>query len=283
MVYTFDIVDIKEYIASGILESVALGLASEQEQQEVRCLSKIYPEIQEEFVRIQQRTEAFFMEQAVAPKPEIKTVIMESIRKEKQLNTGLEAVPTPKIIALNPKQSNPWRMMAAASIVLALGLGALLIVNRSKVADMNTQLSSMEKEQAKNEQLVQALAMEQQHLREVQEVLSDENTHTIMMKGTAMEPDATVKIMWSKGMKKAVMHAEKIAPPPSNMQYQLWAIVDGKPMSVGVFTYDEVDQMTTPFDVGMSNVAAFAITLEKMGGSPTPTLEKMVVMGTTNS
>jgi anti-sigma-K factor RskA len=283
MVYTFDIVDIKEYIASGILESVALGLASEQEQQEVRCLSKIYPEIQEEFVRIQQRTEAFFMEQAVAPKPEVKTVIMESIRKEKQLNPGSEAVPTPKIIALNPKQSNPWRMMAAASIVLALGLGALLIVNRSKVADMNTQLSSMEKEQAKNEQLVQALAMEQQHLREVQEVLSDENTHTIMMKGTAMEPDATVKIMWSKGMKKAVMHAEKIAPPPSNMQYQLWAIVDGKPMSVGVFTYDEVDQMTTPFDVGMSNVAAFAITLEKMGGSPTPTLEKMVVMGTTNS
>ena len=48
MVYTLHTVDVKAYIESGILESYVLGFASEQEVQEVRCLSHIYPEIAEE-------------------------------------------------------------------------------------------------------------------------------------------------------------------------------------------------------------------------------------------
>jgi anti-sigma-K factor RskA len=85
--------------------------------------------------------------------------------------------------------------------------------------------------------------------------------------------------MWSPGDKKAVMVAEEITPAPANMQYQLWAIANGTPKSLGVFTYDELDNMTEPFSVYDEKIDAFAITLEKMGGNPTPTMEMMVVMG----
>lgn len=292
MVYIIDIVDINEYIASGILESVTLGLASPQEMQEVACLSKIYPEIREEYVRVQKRCEEMMLENAQAPNPAVRNSILEAIaqipqEKPESNNSNHETKQQAKIIPMNPTQeikgvSPMWKMMAAASLILTIGIGGLWFVSNREAKRLDSALASSEKDRLKNDQVLQAMILEKDHLQQVQEVLANQSTRTVMMTGTAMEPNATVKVMWSTDMKKAVMHAEKITPPPANMQYQLWVIADGKPVSVGLFNYDEVEQMTEPFDVNAQNITAFAITLEKMGGSPTPTMEKMVVMGPIN-
>lgn len=287
MVYIIDIVDINEYIASGILESVTLGLASPQEVQEVACLSKIYPEIQAEFIRVQKRCEELMLENAQEPDPSVRASLLNIIAETPQ-EEAPEKKTEAKIVSLNTAPeiqgvSPMWKMMAAASVILVIGIGALWFLSNREVKRMDSIIASMEKEQLKNDQILQAMTIEKDHLQTVQEVLAAESLRTVKMTGTAMEPEATVKVMWSKDMKKAVMHAEKITPPPANMQYQLWVIADGKPVSVGLFNYDEVEQMTEPFDVNAQNITAFAITLEKMGGSPTPTMEKMVVMGPINS
>nr|WP_294862142.1 anti-sigma factor [uncultured Fluviicola sp.] len=287
MVYIIDIVDINEYIASGILESVTLGLASPQEVQEVACLSKIYPEIQAEFVRIQKSCEEMMLEQAQAPDPALRASILKTISETPQEQARainkeeakiISMKPTPEIVGVSPM----WKMMAAASLILTIGIGSLWFISNKEVKRLDSSLASMEKKHMEDNQVLQAMVLEKDHLQTVQEVLTEQSMRTVMMKGTAMEPEATVKVMWSTDMKKAVMHADKITPPPANMQYQLWVIADGKPVSVGVFNYDEVEQMTEPFDVNAQNITAFAITLEKMGGSPTPTMEKMVVMGAIN-
>lgn len=286
MVYSIDIVDINEYIASGILESVTLGLASPQEVQEVACLSKIYPEIQAEFIRVQKRCEEMMLESAQAPDPSVRASLLKTIAETPQEKAPAKKEEA-KIVALNTAPevngvSPMWKMMAAASLILTIGISALWFLSNREVKRLDNIMASMEKDQLKNEQILQAMTVEKDHLQTVQEVLAAESMRTVKMTGTAMEPEATVKVMWSKDMKKAVMHAEKITPPPANMQYQLWVIADGKPVSVGLFNYDEVEQMTEPFDVNAQNITAFAITLEKMGGSPTPTMEKMVVMGPIN-
>ena len=283
MVYSIDIVDINEYIASGILESVTLGLASPQEVQEVACLSKIYPEIQAEFIRVQKRCEEMMLESAQAPDPSVRASLLKTIAETPQEKAPAKKEEA-KIIALNTAPeingvSPMWKMMAAASLILTIGIGALWFLSNREVKRLDNIMASMEKDQLKNEQILQAMIVEKDHLQTVQEVLAAESLRTVKMTGTAMEPEAAVKVMWSKDMKKAVMHAEKITPPPANMQYQLWVIADGKPVSVGLFNYDEVEQMTEPFDVNAQNITAFAITLEKMGGSPTQTMEQMVVMG----
>jgi hypothetical protein len=286
MVYIIDIVDINEYIASGILESVTLGLASPQEVQEVACLSKIYPEIQAEFIRVQKRCEEMMLENAQAPDVSVRASVLKAIAETPQ-EKAPEKKTEAKIVSLNTapeiKGVSPmWKMMAAASLILTIGIGALWFLSNREVKRLDNIMASMEKEQLKNDQILQAMTIEKDHLQTVQEVLAAESLRTVKMTGTAMEPEAAVKVMWSKDMKKAVMHADKITPPPANMQYQLWVIADGKPVSVGLFNYDEVEQMTEPFDVNAQNITAFAITLEKMGGSPTPTMENMVVMGPIN-
>ena len=69
-----------------------------------------------------------------------------------------------------------------------------------------------------------------------------------------------------------------LPPVPTGKQYQLWAIVDGTPVDMGVFdvsigpeNFMEVQHIENP--------QAFAVTVENEGGSPTPTLEEMVVIG----
>jgi anti-sigma-K factor RskA len=61
-------------------------------------------------------------------------------------------------------------------------------------------------------------------------------------------------------------------------QYQLWALVDGKPVDLGVFDMRDGE-------VGLKNMKpigvaqTFAVTLEPRGGSVSPTLEKLMVIG----
>ena len=68
----------------------------------------------------------------------------------------------------------------------------------------------------------------------------------------------------------------KMPQPSQGKQYQLWALVDGKPVDAGM-----VDANCTTV-CKMKNIPkaqAFAITLEKAGGSPSPTMEAMYVFG----
>ena len=271
MVYTLSVVDVKAYIESGILESYVLGFASEQEVQEVRCLSHIYPEIAEELKLVQEGIEKMATQQAVQPPVELKNTILAAIKKETQIPSSQpQEMQEAKIVNMQSTASvNPWKWGVAASLVLLFGVGALWVNTRIDNGAIKEQLAQLDKQKQQDNQVLTAMLVEQERLQEIQKVLTEPSTKTIVLNGTTMEPTAEVHVMWSSNDNKAVMVAEKIAPPPPNMQYQLWVIADGVPKSVGVFTYEV---MTTDF-------TAFAITLEKMGGSPTPTLEKMVVMG----
>ena len=75
-----------------------------------------------------------------------------------------------------------------------------------------------------------------------------------------------------------MIDVQSLPAAPQGKQYQLWSIVDGKPLDIGM-----IDNAFTGKVLKMKNTkagsAAFAITLEKEGGNPTPTMEEMYVMG----
>ena len=68
--------------------------------------------------------------------------------------------------------------------------------------------------------------------------------------------------------------------PPKGMQYQLWVMQDGKPVDMGVLP-NSIANTPAMQKVNMSVTSgqAFAISLEKEGGSPTPTMQNIYVMG----
>jgi len=69
--------------------------------------------------------------------------------------------------------------------------------------------------------------------------------------------------------------ANKLPQAPSGKQYQLWALVDGKPVDAGMI--GDCNGLCRLKNIPRAQ--AFAITLEREGGSPTPTMDQMYVLG----
>jgi anti-sigma-K factor RskA len=62
--------------------------------------------------------------------------------------------------------------------------------------------------------------------------------------------------------------------PATDKQYQLWALMNGQPIDLGVFARDERLLIKMK---NVQNAQAFAITVEPKGGSTTPTSQPIVL------
>lgn len=273
--------DVKEFIESGIIESVVLGFASEQEIAQLQSYAARFPEIREEWLAVSRAFETEATKHAVEAPASVKAAVLASIAPQTTTPKEEKAAP---IVQLNAgKTGNPWKWLAAASIVLAIGSSTLWYLNYREMETMRNQLASKSSEVEAMDQQITAMSVEQEKSMELKKVLAQLDTKNIEMSGTPMEPTANVHIMWNPENKMAVMKSVAINSIPYEMQFQLWAIADGKPVSLGVFDGSELEEMTDPFQVLTDNISAFAITIEKRGGSQSPTMDKMVVMGTVTS
>ncbi len=108
-------------------------------------------------------------------------------------------------------------------------------------------------------------------------VMTDRYSLPVVLKGTPHAPDALAKIFWMKNTGEVYVDPTYLPQAPAGKQYQLWAIVDAKPVSAGMISTSKgvykIQKMKS-----FGKAEAFAITLEKAGGSPTPTMTEMYVM-----
>jgi anti-sigma-K factor RskA len=108
----------------------------------------------------------------------------------------------------------------------------------------------------------------------------DTSYRILRLKGMAKTPQSAMTLAWSPATKKVVvdMHSMKLPVHDKHHQYQLWALVGGKPVDMGVFNAN-ADTTSIKEMKLIAAADAFAVTLEPMGGSVSPTLDQMVVMG----
>ncbi len=273
--------DVKAFIESGIIESVVLGFASEKEISELQTVAAQYPEVRAEWAAVSTAFENEATKHAIPAPASVKTAIMSIIEKDVKIEKA--EAPVISLQKAIESKSNSWKWLAAASIVISLSLGTMWYLNYQEMVTVKNQLASTQADMEKMDQEMTVLSVEQEKSMEYRKVLAQLDTKNIAMSGTAMEPDAKIHIMWNENNKMAVLKSVAIQDIPTEMQLQLWAIADGKPVSLGVFDVADLKEMSDPFSVDASKISAFAITIEKRGGSEQPTMEKMVVMGAVNS
>lgn len=270
--------NIEEYISSGILEAYVLGSLSKEEARDVEAKAALYPGIAEELLNIQTAMEHYAMAHAVKPPDRIKKKIFDNLDSGKIL--AKESAEPKEIPLPVSNQNNNWMVAASVSVALISTISSFYFYNQWKGTEYK--LLALQEES-------KVYALRTNHILEAKEIQLKEHTQyfylsldtattRVAMKGLAISPASAAIVLWNKRSNDVYIDIQSLPAPPAGMQYQLWALDNGVPIDAGVFlTGTEI-----PFQKmkSIEHAQAFAVTLEKAGGSPTPTLDAMYVMGT---
>ncbi len=260
--------DIKDYISSGIIESYVLGSVSPQERKEVECMSHIYPEIDEVVKKQQKIIEDFAMANSVKPPNSLKAKIFEHIKEINNLENKATVVP------ISESKLNIFRpiSIAASILLLIFGYGYYQLNKENKVlATSLTELVLVKEE-------VSALNKANKEFENKISFYKDELTTKVELLGTENHSDLALSLFWNKSSNQVVVYGNSLPKLSKEKEYQLWAIIDSVPVSLGKL--DSVEE-TIAF-IALDNngkIEAFAVTIEPVGGSEFPTMEEMQVVG----
>jgi Anti-sigma-K factor rskA len=184
--------------------------------------------------------------------------------------------PEVKVVSIQSAPNNRLKYVAAASIALLLGSAVVHMVTYNKYNTASNALAKAEKEIVANNNELAAL-------KDQIDIPLNNSAQSVVLKSTANAPansNASAKIFWIKNTNEVYVEPSGLPDVPKGFQYQLWAIVDGKPVSGGMIIYDKSKKYNIQKMKSFGKAQAFAITLEKEGGSPTPTPDKIYVMST---
>ena len=259
--------DIQDIISSGLLELYAAGLTSNEESAQVQAWVKQYPEVAAELKAIELGLENYAQANAVAPAAGVKDKLFAQINTSVTSANGNDFAKPAPVVAIK----NYWKWAVAASVILLIGSAAMNFIYFNKFTTANNNL----------QQAQQKLSLADQQMTDMSkdmEVVHSPHSMPVSLKGQEVMPDATAKIFWMQNTKEVMVDASNLPDAPSGMQYQFWAIVDGKPVDGGlIITNDKGKKFRMQKMKSFGRAEFFAISLEKEGGSPAPT--KVVSMG----
>jgi anti-sigma-K factor RskA len=247
-----------------------MGLCTPAEQCRVETLTDFYPEVKDELQKIMQTVETYGQLNAVEPPADLKQKIAYNIFKAN--SNGVINVSEKKQTQVI---SFYTYMAAAASVALLISTVALYFMlsdSEKRVKDLADANEKLQTNTAEYKTQMDALTADIAFHTHIE-------TKRLVLNAVKTSPTADAKIMvcWNEQMKMVCVEMINMPAPPQGKQYQLWVIVDGKPVDAGVMPVDLTGKAMMPLEV--KDAQAFAVTIENIGGSKNPSLEQMVVMG----
>ena len=272
----------EELIQSGLLELYALNHCTESER------TLVESHLQDEDIisalnAIEETLFSLAMNNSIKPRNQVKAKLMATIEGKKE---------SPKIITISkPKTSNEeakvvgigkntnnfgWRIAAGFMLLVSIGL---FTVYNGRLNQMDERISALtiEKESiSKNYTQVKAVSEE---LSEVEHFFSERLVKSYELKHPT-DPSQTFGVLyWCPASGEIMLNGMHMPKLSDDEQYQLWALVDGKPLDLGVIPkkWDGETNRLAHLK-GLKELSAYAITIEPLGGKPTPTLEKLTAL-----
>lgn len=262
--------NIDEYINSGILELYVYGALSEEESAEVTRILKEYPEVKSEVEEI----EKSLLELSGAVAPSNPQFLIQAIKdKISNRNTSL----------VSERKSKNWPAYIgwAASILFLVGL--FLMFNKNQ--ELKDSLQALQAEKVQMESQIAEARDNAEKTEQLLNILRDRNILEVPLPGQAIAPEAYATAYWDKEDNVTYIDAKDLPEPPRGMVYQVWSLKMDPltPSSLGLLETYETDENKI-FKLENTNLSeGFGITLEPAGGSETPTLERLYVLGTVST
>ncbi len=255
-------------------------------------MAERHAEVRHELFRIEATYEALANQLPVTPRPGLRDEILAKVTGDtaKTIDPATTVarpdvarpnVARPNSSAPQAKQRRllPWQLGIAASLLIAVLSSAAAWYFRGEWKEAEQQLQLT---QAQNQEIAsqyETASQRSERLENDLSVLSSSDYQAIALAGTDVSPESTARVFWNPGAEQLYLSPGNLPEPPTDKQYQLWAIVDGAPVSAGVFDVAPDAASLQALNSQIAQASAFAITLEPRGGSSSPTMEAMYVQG----
>ena len=258
----------QELIASGLLEAYVLGEGTQEERALVERMAATDAVVKAEIDAIEQGLEDHARTIAVEPPVRVRAAVLNAIGQ----SNG-------KTIPLGPAKKGapmPWLAAASVAALLISALGNIMLYR--ELHNVRDRLANLENERTV---LAQELKVQQTSLQESQNELAvvlDPHKRVVPLAAQAIAPDASVRIYWDTSTHDVFVDVMSLPPAPPGKQYQLWAQVDGVMVDAGLFA-NNADASRIQLMKNTPTATAFGVTLENEGGTTTPTLTALYLLG----
>ena len=272
--------NVTEYIASGILESYVMGAVSDQERREVECLSSVYPEVGRELDQLSEAIEHYAMLYSVEPPASIKDKLLQQLtfseHEEKDDEQESNTIVRPMPVDTTSSYSHRTTWIVAACMGLAMLLFSFFLL--SQLRTNQNALASVRNRNDSLKTVASALKADKAQADQVVTLLSQPALKRVELKGNEQAPKGDLFVFWSADTQQVAVNVKSLPALPTDKQYQLWALVDGKPVDAGVFDAGSRGSTTQALNRSIARADAFAVTVEKRGGSPAPTMSTLLAV-----
>lgn len=275
----------EELIQSGLLELYVLGQCTKSEEAIVDSFLAD-TDVRKELQEIEAAILPLAQQRLVQPRAEVKSKLMMSILNA---NTTVEDVVADneritstkaddaKIVTLN-KKSFAWRI--AAGFMLLVSVGLFTIYN-GKMNQLDEKLTALTQEKESIRENYTQVKQVSDELSAVEDFFSEKLIKSYELKHPSNPNEIFGVLYWCPSTGEIMLNGMDMPKLSEEEQYQLWALVDGKPLDLGVIPKDWDGETNKLAHLkGLKELSAYAITIEPLGGKPTPTLEKLTALAT---
>jgi anti-sigma-K factor RskA len=169
----------------------------------------------------------------------------------------------------------PW-LLAAASLVIAVGALALYAATRGRTSTLEDRVAQVERLVADRDARIASLDAAVAARDSLLADALDPATETATLVSAGRPP--AVRLYRNPRRARMVVAAADLPPAPAGRTYQLWGLGDGAPVSLGTFdtSADGRALVALPLDLAQSFDLS-AITEEPAGGSAAPTTTPFLI------
>jgi len=243
-----------------LLELLVLGELSKSEQLEVETAMATYPELKEEFKEIEYSLEVYAQAHSIAPPEYLLGNILDEIKQGKAPPASTQSKPAGK--------SNILKNIILGLLSLGLLTSIIwLFQSRSSINELNSEIE-------KEKQLCDSLQIQSNKIIDQYRSIVSDNNNRIEVQPTDNYPETKLIFNTNSAEERNFIQVDQLPPIAENQSFQLWSLrADLDPMPLNVFDESYGDIFEVQFVEGTT---AYAITIEKKGGSQAPTLDNLI-------
>ena len=243
---------LQAFINSGLIDKYILGDTSIAESVEVEHYISEYPEIEKEYIRLQNNLEILAKSNAIEPPKYMLASIMEELDERTVISID------------RPKPRTPWYSIAATFAAVAFAIMAFLLYQKNMML--------IEENQVVVDEIFDLRSDIEENNNKLDNVmlqfmkLNNPETEKYVLRGNSRAKDLKTVAYINQIDKTSMIDVVSLPKLPEEQQYQIWAELQDKMVNLGILDANERKLKSIPY---MENALGLSITIENKNKTTT--------------